>query len=188
MSEHSVTVVRLDSTSSAEREEIVLGVQDLLLTHQVILPNDRRDALWQPSEWKAGPAARTAVTEPVDWFDAFLDTANNGVDIDGERHVYHPVANDEAPRCPECATAAPTTYTDTYGDWLEQWRTAGREPLFTCDQCGWTGPVGDWHGQFSVLIGAPAVTFFNWPPLSPALITDIRAALGGRTGIVASHW
>ncbi|RZT76987.1 hypothetical protein EV382_0119 [Micromonospora violae] len=188
MSEHSVTVVRLDRTSPTEREKIVLGVQDLLLAQQVIAPNDRRDASWQPSSWKAGPAARTAVAEPVDWFDAFLDTANNGVDIDGERHVHHPVENDEAPRCPECAAEAPTVYTDTYGDWLEQWWTAGDEPLFTCDQCGWTGPIGDWCSEFSVLIGAPAVTFFNWPPLSPTLITAIRETLGGGTGSVVSHW
>jgi hypothetical protein len=66
--------------------------------------------------------------------------------------------------------------------------TADREPTFTCDQFGWCGLVGDWSGQFSVLIGAPAVTFLNWPPLSPSLITDIRAALGGRTGVVANHW
>jgi len=36
VSEHSVTVVRLGSTSSAEREEIVVGVEDLLLAHGVI--------------------------------------------------------------------------------------------------------------------------------------------------------
>lgn len=188
MSEHSVTAVRLDGASSAECEEIIVGVQDLLLARGVILPNDRRDALWQPSEWKPGPAARTAVVEPVDWFDAFLDTANNGVDICGDRDVYHPVENDEAPRCPHCAAGVPTAYTDSYDDWLEEWLTAGREPLFTCDRCGWSGLVGDWTSQFSVLIGAPAVTFHNWPPLSPAFTTDIRAALGGRTGIVVSHW
>ncbi|MEV4274194.1 hypothetical protein, partial [Micromonospora aurantiaca (nom. illeg.)] len=129
-----------------------------------------------------------AVVEPVDWFDAFLDTANNGVDICSDRDVYHAVENDEAPRCPHCAASTPTAYTDSYGDWLEEWLTDGREPAFACDRCGWSGLVGNWTGRFGVLIGAPAVTFYNWPPLSPAMITDIRAALGGRTGIVASHW
>jgi hypothetical protein len=91
VSEHSVTVLRFDGTSSAESEEITLGVQNLLLAGGVILPNDRRNALWQPSEWKPGPAARTAVVESIDWFDAFPDTANNGVEICGERDAYHPV-------------------------------------------------------------------------------------------------
>jgi hypothetical protein len=66
--------------------------------------------------------------------------------------------------------------------------SAGREPTFTCDQCGWSALVGDWSGQFSVLIGAPAITFFNWPPLSPSLTADLRNAFGGRTGVVASRW
>ena len=188
VSEHSLTMLRLDGTSSAEREEITARVQNLLLDAGVILPNDRRDALWQPSEWKPGPASRPAVAKLVDWFDAFRDTANNGVDIRSDRDAYHPVENDEPPRCPRCATAVPTIYTDSYGAWLEEWMTAGREPMFTCDQCDWSGPVGDWSGQFSVLVGAPAVTFLNWPPLSSSLITDIRAVLGGRTGVVASHW
>jgi hypothetical protein len=64
----------------------------------------------------------------------------------------------------------------------------GREPSFTCTTCGWHGLIGDWTGQFSVLIGSPAVTFFNWPPLTASLIADLRAALSGRTGVVASHW
>ncbi|ADL45419.1 hypothetical protein AB0N38_34255 [Micromonospora aurantiaca] len=40
MSEHSVAVVRLASASSAEREEILVGVQDLLLARGVIVRND----------------------------------------------------------------------------------------------------------------------------------------------------
>jgi hypothetical protein len=186
VSEHSVTVVRLDSISSAQCELITVGVQDFLLSRAVVVHNDRRDPLWQPSAWKPGPLARMVV-EPMDWFDAFLDTANNGVDIHRDRDVYHPVENDEQPRCPSCAATVPASYTDSYGDWLEAWLANGREPSFTCDTCGWHGLVGDWSGQFSVLIGAPAVTFLNWPPLSASLIADIRAILGGRTGVVAGH-
>jgi hypothetical protein len=135
-----------------------------------------------------GPTAATALVQPVDWLDAFLATANNGVDIRSDRDVYHPWENDEPPRCARCDAAAPQAYADSYGDWLEAWMSDAREPMFTCDVCGWRGLVGDWNGQFSVLIGGPAVRFLNWPPLSPTLIADIRASLGGRTGVVASHW
>ncbi|WFE55328.1 hypothetical protein [Micromonospora sp. WMMD1155] len=55
-------------------------------------------------------------------------------------------------------------------------------------RCNWSGLVGEWGGQLSILIGAPAVTFYNWPSFSPAFTADIRGALGGRTGVVASHW
>jgi hypothetical protein len=188
VSEHSVTVLRLDGVSAAEGQELTDGVRELLLTSGVIAVNDRRDPLWQRSEWMPGPAAYTALAESVDWFYAFLATANNGVDIRNDRDVYHPVENDEPPRCPGCGAVAPQRYVDSYRDWLEQWMSDAREPRFTCDVCGWHGLVGDWSGQFSVLIGGPAVRFLNWPPLSSRLIADIRASLGGRTGVVASHW
>lgn len=106
------------------------------------MPNDRRDALRQPSPWKPGPRARVAV-EPLDWFDAFLDTANNGVDIRSDRDAYHPVENDEEPHCPRCAATVPASYTESYGDWLQAWMADGNEPSFTCDSCDWSGPVGD---------------------------------------------
>lgn len=188
MSEHSTTVLRLDAVTTAEASELVVGLRDLLLGQGVIASNDRRDPLWQPSEWMPGPAVRAALVEPVDWFDAFLATANNGVDICADRDIYHPVENDELPRCLRCAAAAPEAYTDTYGDWLEAWMSDAREPTFTCDECGWHGLVGDWDGQYSGLVGGPAVQFLTWPPLSPTLIANIRAVLGGRTGIVISHW
>jgi hypothetical protein len=143
VSEHSVTLLRLDCASSGEREEIANAVQGLLLARGLIAPNDRRDRLWQPSPWKPGPAARSGVAEPIDWFDAFLNTANNGIDIRSDREVYHSVENDETPRCVRCGAAAPGIYADSYGDWLQDWMNTGREPTFTCDQCGWSGLVGD---------------------------------------------
>jgi hypothetical protein len=62
------------------------------------------------------------------------------------------------------------------------------EPSFTCEVCGSTGLVGDWIGESCVLVGGPAVTFFNWPPRRASFVMDMRAALGGRTGIVHSAW
>ncbi len=188
MSEHSVTALRLDVIAPDESEKIAVRLQELLLSRGVIVPNDRRDGLWQPSAWMPGPAARAGLVEPVDWLDAFLRTANNGVDIHTGRDVYHPVENDEPPRCPRCEAPAPSVYTDSYVEWLTDWIDNAHEPTFTCDQCGWAGLAGDWAGQFGVLVGGPAVRFLNWPTLSPALIGDLRLAVGGRTGIVASRW
>ncbi|WP_433076969.1 hypothetical protein ACQP1P_33305 [Dactylosporangium sp. CA-052675] len=187
MSEHSMTVVRLDDVPVADREQIAAAVQDLLVTRGVIIPNDRRDPLWQPSVWMPGPQSRTIV-DHTDWFDAFLHTANNGVDISVERDAYHPVENDEVPRCLRCDAKAPADYTDSYAEWLEAWMSHGQEPSFVCGSCQRSAPVGDWNGRFSVLIGAPAVTFLNWPPISQRHIAELRGALGGRTGIVFSHW
>ena len=152
-----MTVVRLVSASPAQREEIAIAVRDLLLAREVVVPSDRRDSLWQPNEWKPGPAARVSVEGSTGSTHSSPrpTTVSTSAAI---ANVYHPVENDEAPRCPHCAAAAPADYADSYGDWLEEWMAAGREPTFACDKCGWSGLVGDWTGQFSVLIGAPAVT------------------------------
>ncbi len=187
VSEHSMTVVRLDEISAIERERTASAVQSLLVTRGVIVPNDRRDQLWQPSTWKPGPEAATVV-EPTSWFDGFLQTADNGVDISVDRDAYHPVENDEAPRCPRCDAEAPADYTESYAEWLEAWMVEGHEPSFSCGSCYRSTPVGDWNGRFSVLVGAPAVTFLNWPPISHGHLAELRDALGGRTGIVSSHW
>jgi hypothetical protein len=173
--------------ASAAGDEAAGKARDLLLTSEAIQLNDRRDDLWAPSVWRPGPGAHRVI-QTVSWFVPFMDTANNGVDIYSDRYVYHPVENDEEPRCPQCESLPPSAYTDSYGDWLESWMVQGHEPSFTCEACGWAGPIGDWDGQFSALVGAPAVTFFNWPPLSQAWIAQVRAVLGGRTGVVLSHW
>jgi hypothetical protein len=180
-------VLRLDPPGADEAAAIAGSVRDLLITRKVIGANDRRDELWQPSAWMPGPRAH-AFVDPGDGADFFLDLANNGVDIRQEPEVHHPGENDEEPTCPHCAAGAPLHYAATYDEWLETWATKGREPSFTCDRCGWTGLAGDWAGEFSPLVGAPAVTFHNWPPLLPSIVTAIRVILGGRTGVVHSHW
>lgn len=181
-----MTVLRLDVPDPDEVAAIAASVRDLLITRKVIAANDRRDELWQPSMWMPGPRAHALVDE--DETDEFLDLANNGVDIQQELDVHHPNENDEAPTCPRCGAGAPPAYTATYGVWLDTWVTRGAEPSFTCAGCGWSGPAGDWTGEYAVLVGAPAVTFHNWPPLIPSLVTAMRVILGGRTGVVRSHW
>jgi hypothetical protein len=71
---------------------------------------------------------RTALVEPVRWFNAFLRTANNGVDIRSDRAAYHPVENDEEPQSPHREAPTPSVYTDSYRDWLTDWMDIGQEP------------------------------------------------------------
>ena len=80
----------------------------------------------------------------------------------------------------------PEEYEDTYGEWVRAWMDEAIEPVFTC-LCGWSGPVGDWTGEYSIAIGTPAVTFHNWPELTQPFLTELRGMLGGRTMIVRAH-
>lgn len=186
MSEHSMSLVRLDLVPAPVTVAIADAIRAWLLERGIIAVNDRIDPLWQPSTWKPGPRAREVADVP--WFEAFLDTANNGVDVVLQRDCYHPVENDELPACRRCSAPAPLTYQGNYSEWVGTWFGEGTEPVFTCDGCGWTAPVGDWAGECSVAVGVPAVRFLNWPELDSRFIADVRARLGGRTTVIRSHW
>jgi len=187
VSEHSVSLVRLDVVPDSVSVAIADAVRGWLLERGIIAANDRVDPLWHPSAWKPGPGARSAVADDS-WFAAFLGTANNGVDIAARRDCYHPVENDELPVCRRCSAPAPRAYRDSYGEWLGRWLDEGAEPAFTCDGCEWMALAGDWAGEFSVMVGVPAISFLNWPDLDARFIADARVRLGGRTAVVRSHW
>jgi hypothetical protein len=185
MSEHRLTLVRLDVLSASKAESIADQVRDWLLAREVIAPNDRHHELWQPSAWMPGTGARAVVAD-VSWYEAFLDTANNGVDINAESQCYHPV-DDEVPHCPSCSAAVPDSYFLDYDAWLERWMRERHEPSFTCGSCGKTTKAGDWVGDFCVAVGAPAVTFNNWPHLDGDFMTEVLRQLGGRARVVRAH-
>jgi hypothetical protein len=186
MSEHEITVVRLDLLSQDDAISLTDAVTAWLKTAGIIAGNDRYDPLWQPSQWMPGPAI-DKVIEPTGWIEHFPTLANNGVDISSSRDAHHPGGNDEDPRCISCDAAAPAEYTDSYGDWLQAWLDTGNEPAFTCTRCGWSGLIGDWRGEFSIAVGAPSVTFHNWPELRATFLSKLRDRLGGRTAVVRTR-
>lgn len=157
VSENRISLVRLDVPAAPLAEAIADAVRDWLLERGIVAANDRADPLWQPSAWKPGPRAREVAD--ASWFGAFLGTANNGVDIATQRDCYHPVGNDEPPACRRCLVPAPPAYEEDYGEWVGIWLDDGTEPTFTCGYCGWTAPAGDWAGEFSVAVRAPAIRF-----------------------------
>jgi hypothetical protein len=105
VSEHRFSLVRLDVIPAPVTVTIADAVRDWLLERAIIAANDRVDPLWQPSAWKPGPRAREVAD--ASWFDAFLSTANNGVDIATMRDCYRPVEFDELPACRICRAPAP---------------------------------------------------------------------------------
>jgi hypothetical protein len=185
MSEFSLTVVRLDVLSDRQIQHTAATITTKLLELRVIALNSRFNEVWQPSPWMVGPEFGSVVVD-VPWADSVQATANSGVDIAATREAYHPMSNDEEPRCQVCRAQAPAAYTTTAEEWLQAWLDDSAEPVFSC-ACGWEAPIGDWEGEFSVAIGAPAVTFHNWPDLTPEFLSELRRLLGGRTGIVRAH-
>ena len=93
--------------------------------------------------------------------------------------------NFSPPDCPSCSAPGPEDYTNA--EWLERWVDEGDEPVFTCAVCGRTALAGDWVGEFSLVVGAPGVTFNNWPELSEEFMKELKLRLGGRIAVVREH-
>jgi hypothetical protein len=182
VSENSVTVVDLDVTG-ADTQVRADAVRDWLLESGIIVPNPDYDELWQPSAYAAGPSAANAFPGYEGDFAHLGVLANSGVDINTDRQIYHPVANEERPTCPACGTklddAASANIID---DWFEK-----AEPIVTCSNCGASSRIGDWPGEWTYHVGDVAVTFNNWPPLSDAFIEQVGRRLGNRWRVVKQH-
>jgi hypothetical protein len=180
VSESAETVVRLDLDSAGV--EIVAGqLTEFLSTRGIIVANPDRDDLWQPSRWSAGPAW-LSVLEPHP--EIWRNVVNNGVEIVVERQAHHPYENYEPPTCAQCMAAYDA---EAHHAGIDPC-LAGNEPTLTCHVCGWSALAGDWPAAWAVAVGAPAVVFNNWPPLSRSFIAELRAVMGGRTQVVRSHY
>lgn len=181
MSEHSETVVRLDPLDPNSVDDLVTGLLRELVDDGILIGNTRRDELWSPSEWLAGPCWQLATDErDASW----RGLANNGVGVSHSVEVHHPVENLEPPCCPVCGT---TLDGGRYDELLEVWLGDG-EPSVGCSVCGTHALLGDWPAPWGYAVGAPAVCFNNWPPLSRAFIDRLRASLAGRTFVVRAHF
>lgn len=180
MSENAITLVEL-SLGEKEARERAPAVREWLLALGVVQPNLKRDDLWQPSEFRAGPNVLRAASE---WGPDEAKRANSGVDVTVGRKPYHPFENDEPPACPKCGAAMPDgDYTlERLAEWFE-----GSEPRVRCVGCGSEALTGDWRGRFSYLVGNLAVEFHNWPPLREDFVAALRERLGPRTGVVVTH-
>jgi hypothetical protein len=179
VSESSVTVVDLDPSDDADGR--VAELTSWLVAIGVAAANDDIDPLWSPSSLRPGPAWRTVVDHPDD---ALEGLANNGIDVRAGRDIHWPDENLEPPVCPHCQ--APMDL-DAYVALAERWLDEG-EPTITCAACGLAQLLGDYLAPWGYAVGAPAVCFNNWPPLSETFLEEVRRRVGGRTFVVRAHW
>jgi hypothetical protein len=173
-----VTVVEMSigALEAADRADAVIR---WLLDTGVIVPNPVRGSTWQPSGYLPGPLAPSAAP---DFGDSDYTLANNGVEILVERELYRDTSLHEAPACPDCGyELAEATLEGLIRPWLD-----GREPRVACDGCGTARPLGEWPDGY--LVGELAVRFNNWPPLSPAFLTDLGARMGPRWRAVREQY
>lgn len=178
VSDDCLTVVEISigPLEAADRADAVI---QWLLDTGVVVANPRRDGVWQPSGYRAGPQVRTAAPT---WHDTDYTLANNGVDVLVERQLYHSLGAYVPPACPRCGHRLDeTAHEALVGPWLD-----GREPEVRCDACDAVAPLGDWPDSYQ--IGELAVSFHNWPPLDEAFLAELGARMGARWRVVHEHY
>jgi hypothetical protein len=190
MSQDRLSIVGLDP-GGAKAHELAAGALEWLLASGVIAANAARDLHPLISEWGPGPAWRTLVSDDVlndprsqRWFEVFETATLPGVDVVAERAFYHPVEADQPPLCGQCGAGLPW---DIYYSYHTPWGEGGPEPRLSCPACGWEALAGDWLGESSWMVGAPAVTFIDWPELKGEFIEALRPRLGRRSAVVRAH-
>jgi hypothetical protein len=179
VSESAEIIVEISLTAS-EARACAPGVTAWLLDREVMIRNESRDTLDQPSEFLAGPRYEEAAP---DEYKQVANSANSGVDVVVKRELYHPVENYELPRCPHCGVEIDYTY---HHDLVEPWLQEA-EPTATCVACGRTALLGDWDGRGAYHVGELAVVFHNWPPLKESFAEELGERLGPRWRKVFEH-
>jgi hypothetical protein len=171
VSDHAIVVVGL---GVEEPPRAAARVREWLVRTGVVTHAD---------DFSPGPRWGDAVEDPTD--DAFLSLELNRVRVRADREMYAATDDDTPPECARCGRPY-----DAYWplDWVDAWWDGGPEPVFTCAGCGWSAPVGDWPGEYVRTVGAPAVRFENWPPLTDAFVATLTGLLGGRTRVLYDHY
>ncbi|KAF0846025.1 hypothetical protein [Nocardia caishijiensis] len=113
------------------------------------------------------------------------------------RHVHHAGQGETEPEsatCPHCGTRAviidyPNSWEADPVVWqpfstaIDEWIGTGTGAV-TCGTCRTPTPITTWSWSDDVALGALAVEFWHWPPLSETFVAELSAHLGHR---VAHH-
>ncbi|GAA2644315.1 MULTISPECIES: hypothetical protein [Streptomyces] len=176
MSDSAIIVAEL-TVPAREAPARAAATAAWLLDQGVIRPEDRPDPLWRPSPYVPGPAAQAAL---ADRRHAPDDAVGDGVDLLDQRRIHHPGGNYTPPGCPHCAVPLDEdAHTVLIRTWFDR-----EEPLVTCAHCGAAALLGDWTGQWAVLVSHLAVRFTNWPPLGDAFLRELHTRLGPRCRLI----
>lgn len=177
MSTHAIRLVEI-SLSEREARERAPVVTSWLLEREVIAPNPRREELWSPSEFRAGPRYTEVAPDEL----GHVGGGDTGVDIVVDQIVHHAVENYEPPTCPGCGAEAISF--EEHHELLGPWLYHRVEPEVACVACGHTTPAGNLEGSWSFHIGELAVVFNNWPPLTMSFVAELSSVMGPRTRVV----
>jgi hypothetical protein len=126
--------------------------------------------------------------------DSLVGRGANGVGVDIERRVYV-CADIWTARCPHCGARTEESATDGHGRWTDEWLPlldalyawfgGGGPDHATCVRCGQRAAFLDWNFSPPIAVAQLGLTFWNWPMLSAAFLTELSAVLDGHRLVAA---
>lgn len=174
--------------SEAEAPALAASVITWLASAGIIAGEATDCVLGPESGYPPGPHYAAALSGPDEML-VRLET--NGVEVHTTKTVFYPVQGEIGPvTCPRCgqvlaledlATGEWTARWEPFGDALDKWWNGGPGTV-TCPQCQLASGFNDWHwaGDWPIAVGFLGFTFWNWPALNQAFITQVAAHLGHR--------
>lgn len=87
-------------------------------------------------------------------------------------------------RCPACS--APLELGAAFTDAIEDWYRGGRGEM-TCPSCGASAPITSWPAERPLGFGCAALVWREWPPLSDAFVSELRAVIAHPLVVVHEH-
>ncbi len=91
---------------------------------------------------------------------------------------------DPAASCPKCGKR----FEDPDEEWaaaVQDWLSGQGETPLACAACGTATPVTAWTYESGYGFGNLAFRFWNWPPLLPEFLEELRRELGHSVALVA---
>ena len=180
MGDYFQSIVRIDALPRSEIESAALHVMSWVVDAGILARATHTSHQW--GQWAAGPRWRSALDEePILPFARLSEDRSGSVDIDSSRAVHDAGQWWGSPYlCPSCGHSH-SADEDVISALYDQWISA-TEPTVHCPECGASYLLNDWVCENpSLLVGGPAITFWNWPNLSDQFMADLDRELGGRT-------
>lgn len=174
MSDNAQIIISLDPRTEEDRAQSATRLADWLLGQGVIGPYTGEPDDPSRTDWAAGPSWGSVVEGNPTGAPIWI---YSGVDLTGTAEVVSAFAASDPWACHSCGAEVGW---DAVSDLIDQWADTKIEPITTCGTCGSSGLLGDMAGENpQALVGAPTITFHNWPPLLPEFRDEVTTRIGG---------
>lgn len=186
MSDSFQTIVDVDCLDEAEAASLGRRVLERLIARGIVEPEPANRPHVPEGGYPPGPRFVQALAEPLsDDEEHVRTTLMNVVQIIAHRSVHHAGEGGVELICPRCDARQepPPEWGEAVGEWYDE-RGPG---ALACGACAEKTPVTEYAHDPPYGFSCLGISFWNWPPLSHALVHEVGELLGHRVIVVSGH-